>query len=219
MVRAKDLEEALTRAEKALHRTCLHLSRLFDPELVRGSRLEVRIDTARLSGSRLEEMGPPVVRIPAPVLGASREEVLVALLHAMVHWVNAQRGVADCNHAGYHNRHFRDLARTAGFTVGDRHPRTGWTDLSPTPDLRARLAPIPLHSAPLHRLLEALPTDPSDAPGRCKPNLPIGEAASPYWRAAETLLPKVPRYHLELHRQTSHAEETYPKIRTTADAV
>jgi DNA repair protein RadC len=159
-----------------------------------------------------------MVRLPAATLRLPREELLPALLHAMVHWINAQQGIADCNHSGYHNQKFKRLAEAVGFAVGDRLPKTGWTDLQPTPDLLQALADFPLRLDPLRRLADLLP-DRSPSPRiHCRPNLPIGLAASPYWRTAETVLPKLPRYRLQLLHEAQQPIETYPKLETTADA-
>ncbi len=203
-------------AEQELQRCCEQLLDRFGPELARHP-LQVRVEGLRRLADHRQDAEPQVVRVPVSALTGSKSEILASLLHAMVHWVNGLRGVKDCCHRGYHSRKFRDLAQEVGFEVGERVHRFGWTDFRPSAELEAELRQIPLDEHAFAPLLAALPAD-QRVPRPCRANLLKSRPTSPYWRAKEPLLPKVPRFRVELVREASAPLHTYPRVCAGGDA-
>ncbi len=60
-------------------------------------------------------------------------EVCHTVLHAMVHLRNAQKGVSDCNHNGYHNKAFKREAERRGLRVGPWNRRRGYSHTTLAP--------------------------------------------------------------------------------------
>ncbi len=206
----------VARAEQELERCCAQLLDRFGPEL---AQVPLRVQIEGISpGARHEDEEPtPPVRVPAHALTGSTSEVAASLLHAMVHWVNGLRGIKDCCHRGYHSRKFRDLAQEVGFEVGERVHRFGWTDLRPGADLKAELQKIGLDESALAPLFTVLSGD-QRKPRPCRANLLKSQPTSPYWRAKEPLLPKVPRFRVELVREASASLHAYPRVCAGGDA-
>ncbi len=206
----------VAQAEQEIRRCCEQLLDRFGPELARHP-LQVRIEGLSSRSERRKDEQPYPIRVPAHALAGSKSELLAALLHAMVHWVNGLRGIKDCCHRGYHSRRFRDLAQEVGFEVGERVHRFGWTDLRPGAGLKAELQRIALDESALVPLLAAL-SDDQRKPRPCRANLLKSQPTSPYWRAKEPLLPKVPRFRVELVREASASLHAYPRVQAGGDA-
>lgn len=62
-------------------------------------------------------------------IGREPQEIVATLLHEMVHILNAQNEVKDCNAAQYHNKSFKGLAESAGLLV-EKFPGRGWAKTS-----------------------------------------------------------------------------------------
>ncbi len=206
----------VAQAEQELQRCCERLLGRFGPELARHP-LQVRIEGLPTRSERSKDEQPYPIRVPAHALAGSRSELLAALLHAIVHWVNGLRGLKDCCHRGYHSRRFRDLAQEIGFEVGERVHRFGWVDLRPGAELKAELQEIVLDESSLAPLLAALSAD-QRRPRLCPANLLKSQPTSPYWRAKELLLPRVPRFRVELVREASVPLHSYPRVQAGGDA-
>ncbi len=206
----------VARAEQELERCCAQLLDRFEPGLAHVPSC-VRIEGISPRARHEYDERPQSVRVPAHALTGSTSEVLVALLHAMVHWVNGLRGLKDCCHRGYHNRLFRSLAQEVGFEVGERVSRFGWVDLRPSAELAAVLDQIQLDEGELVPLVAALPADRMKR-RPCRTNLPQGHPIRSMRQAALTSLPNLPRLRVELVRETGAPLQTYPQIRAHGDA-
>jgi hypothetical protein len=83
--------------------------------------------------------------LSAEDLARPRLELLVTLLHELVHVYNLLICVRDCSEEQYHYVAFRNLATVVGLKVRavDRH--LGWAHTDPSPELAADLAALPLN--------------------------------------------------------------------------
>ncbi len=204
------------RAEQELECCCAQLLDRFGPELAHVP-LRVRVEGISPDARHKDEEPTRPVRVPAPALTCSTSEVMAALLHAMVHWVNGLRGLKDCCHRGYHNHRFRDLAQEVGFEVGERVPRFGWVDLRPGADLAAALEQVEFDDSALAPLIAALPAD-RKKPRPCRTNLPQRQLIRPACPAELPSLPDLPRLRVELVRESNAPLQTYPQVRGQGDA-
>ncbi len=205
----------VAQAEQEIQRCCAQLLVRFGAEL---GRYPPRICIQGLSpgSDRRRDEQPQPVRVPAHALTGSRSEVLTALLHAMVHWVNGLRDIKDCCYRGYHNRRFRDLAQQVGFEVGERVHRFGWTDLQTSAALTAELQEISFDESILSPLLAGLSAE-KRRPRPCRTNLPRRRPVSPFWQDGSAL-PRLSRLRVELVREASAPLHTYPRVRAQGDA-
>ena len=80
---------------------------------------------------------PPwgVITLYSCDLVGSGEEVLTILLHKAIHAYHAFLWQSDCSCWSYHTRLFRRQAEQLGLRVGRHHPRYGWSQTLPTPEL------------------------------------------------------------------------------------
>lgn len=80
-----------------------------------------------------EENSYREINLSAEFMNGGIYEVSSTLIHEMVHALNSQRGVKDCNpKTQNHNKHFRELAEQSGLHV-ERMEKRGWADTSLTP--------------------------------------------------------------------------------------
>ncbi len=216
MVPGMDTGTPVAQAEQEIGLCCAQLLDSFWPELARHP-LSVRIWGLSPGSERTEDGQSYPVHVPVHALTGSQFEILAALLHAMVHWVNGVRGIKDCCHRGYHNGRFRDLAQEVGFEVGERVHRFGWVDLQPSAELEAKLEQISFDPTILAPFLAGLCAD-QRSPRPCRANLPLRRPVHPILGAERHTLPDVPRLRVELVRVASRPLHTYPRVRVHGDA-
>ncbi len=206
----------VARAEQELERVCAQFLDRFGPELAQAP-LRLQIEGISPGAPHEDEEPTQPVRVPAHALTGSKPEVVAALLHAMVHWVNGLRGLKDCCHRGYHNHRFRELAQEVGFEVGERVARFGWVDLRPGVELAPVLEQVDFDDSALALLLADLPADRKKR-RPCRTNLPQRQLIRPAWPAELPSLPDLPRLRVELVRESDVPLQTYPQVRAHGDA-
>ena len=81
------------------------------------------------------DKGMREINIGAGTLSKPIENVVVTLLHEMVHYCNDLSSVKDCSRGNtYHNRKFKELAEACDLLV-EHHPTYGWSITSPSDSL------------------------------------------------------------------------------------
>jgi DNA repair protein RadC len=204
-------------AEAILSSVCGRLTELFPEIQLPSDGWPVSITPPPGPGRRSKRRVPKVRVLPEDLL-RPREEVLVVLLHGMVHFANALAGVQDCSRGHYHNRRFKDLAKRVGLRIEGSHPRWGWAATVAGDLLQQKLSRLALPVLP-----RLAPAHIAESPGpfperlwRCGFN--VGdEPLDTNWRA-RLPPPKALRLRIQLVREPDIALERYPHIRSLKDA-
>lgn len=77
----------------------------------------------------------PEINLCAEWMKRSTDEVMVTLLHEMVHLDNWQNDIKDCAATQYHNKKFKEAAEKVGFEV-EKMGRFGYAKTNLTPSLK-----------------------------------------------------------------------------------
>jgi hypothetical protein len=93
-------------------------------------------------------------------------EILETLVHEVVHYANAHKGIKDCSGTQYHNKHFRALGEQLGLEVSQT-AKQGWALTKLTPELAEWLESLQVNAEAFEFARRGMPSKPK-APTKMK---------------------------------------------------